>query len=207
VPQTVEQPTETNPSPFRVRWTRADCERFVESGLLEAGKYELIEGDILRKTGLKRPHTASVALLFAWLIGIFGGDYVQTQGVVNVAPEDNPTSEPEPDVFVLNRPASDFPVEYPTPADLTLVAEISDSILAFDRSTKAGLYARAGIVEYWIVDLPGRAILVHRDPREGRYASVTRYSGAETVALLARPDAATTVESLLPPLPPARTPA
>ncbi len=202
MPQTMEQPMEAIPSPFRIRWTRDDCEDFVQRGLLTPGKFELIEGEIIRKVGQKRPHTAGVALLFAWCLSVFGIRYVQSQGTINVSPEDTPTSEPEPDVFVLNKPIDDFPVEYPGPEDLLLVAEVSDTTRAFDLATKAGLYARAGIIEYWVVDVIGRALTVHRNPQGGRYQDVVQYAADETVASLSRPDVRVLVSSILPPLPP-----
>jgi len=202
MPQSLQQPTENAPAPFRIVWTRDDCERFEKEGLLIAGKYELVEGEIIRKMPQNRPHSAGVSRLFASCLSIFSMDFVQTQAGINVSPEDNPTSFPEPDVFVLNRSIAHFLVDYPTPTDLALVAEVSDSTLAFDLSTKAGLYARAGIVEYWVLDVVGRALTVHREPREGRYQSVLRYAADESVATLAKPSERVIVSALLPPLAP-----
>ena len=64
----------------------------------------------------------------------------------------------------------------------------SERTLGFDMRTKAGLYARAGIVEYWVLDIPGRRLIVHRDPQGGRYASVVAYGARESVAPLAAPE-------------------
>jgi Uma2 family endonuclease len=119
-----------------------------------------------------------------------------------VSPEDNPTSFPEPDVFILNRSIADFLVDYPKPEDLELVAEVSDSTLAFDLSTKAGLYARAGIVEYWVLDVTGRSLTVHREPSGGSYRSIVRYAADESVATLTKPAERVIVSALLPPLAP-----
>jgi Uma2 family endonuclease len=73
------------------------------------------------------------------------------------------------------------------PADLRLVVEVSDSTLGFDLTTKAELYARAGIAEYWVVDVAARRLIVHHEPREGLYRSVTAYNEEETVTPLASP--------------------
>lgn len=162
MPQTMEQPCETISSPFRIRWNRTQCERMVQMGRLKAGEYELIEGEIIYPSPRERPHTMGVSRVIAWCISIFGADFVQTQGTINVRPEDTPTSEPEPDVFVLNRSIEHFPVAFPGPADLLLVAEVSDAALDFDLATKAALYARSGIVEYWVVDVNGRNLTIHR---------------------------------------------
>lgn len=66
--------------------------------------------------------------------------------------------------------------------------EISDTTLGFDLRTKAALYARAGIVDYWGLDIAGRRMFVHRDPWQGAYTSVEVYNADESVALLAAPD-------------------
>ncbi len=106
---------------------------------------------------------------------------------IDVAPEDNPTNEPEPDPVVLAKPSREFEDANPRPGDLRLVVEISDSTVGFDLTTKAELYARAGIVEYWVVDIQVKCIIVHRDPREGLYRSVTASGEDETVSPLVSP--------------------
>jgi Uma2 family endonuclease len=80
---------------------------------------------------------------------------------------------------------------------LVPVAEISDTTVGFDRTTKFALYARAGIQEYWILDLAGRRLIVHRQPEAGRYAGVVAY-GESAVAPLAAPDKAMNVGEVLP---------
>jgi Uma2 family endonuclease len=123
-----------------------------------------------------------------WLVHAFGGQYVNAEAPIDVAPEDNPTSEPEPDLVVLARPSREFRSENPKPADLRLVIEISDTTLDFDLTVKAALYARAGIVEYWVLDIAARRLVVHRDPEGGSYRSVVAYSDEETITPLAAPN-------------------
>ncbi len=170
-------------APPRKRWTRDELNAI--SGLLGSQRLELIEGELLSKMSKKRPHSNAVSLLLEALVRIFGFPYVQQEVSIDVAPEDTPTSEPEPDLIVLARPLSAFPEANPQPADLRLVAEVSDTTLAFDCSVKASLYARAGIADYWVIDVTGRRILVHREPRDGRYTAVAAYSLDESVAPLA----------------------
>jgi len=76
--------------------------------------------------------------------------------------------------------------------------EVADRTLAFDLTTKATLYARAGIVEYRVLDLPGRRLIVHREPRDGRYGSGVAYSEQESVAPLSASDAQFRVEDVIP---------
>ena len=150
---------------------------------------ELIEGELINKMGKKRPHVHAASLLLGWLMQVFGGRFVNSAAPIDVAPEDNPTNEPQPDIIVLKRTFTGFLTAVPSPRDLELVIEVADTSLAFDLTTKAALYARAGVPEYWVLDLRGRRLVVHRDPREGSYRSIEAYSETESVAPLAAPDA------------------
>ncbi len=76
----------------------------------------------------------------------------------------------------------------PRPEDLELVVEVSDTSLAFDLTTKAVLYARAGIQEYWVLDIQGCRVMVHREPVAGRYRAIVAYGENESVAPLAAPE-------------------
>ena len=170
------------PIPRRLRLTRGDCAVLEQSGQFEKKKAELIEGDLIEKMGKKRPHSESWEAVARWLFGVFS--IVNSETSIDVSPEDNPTSEPEPDLIVLKHR-----VRYanPKPEDLLLVVEISDSSLRFDLTVKAGLYARAGILDYWVVDVLGRRIGIHRDPQSGVYQSIKWYEVGETVSPLAAP--------------------
>ena len=151
-------------------------------------RLELVEGELIDKMGKNRPHTIALTYLRRALELLFGWEYVDTETTIDVAPEDNPTSEPEPDLIVLTRPSKEFPSGNPQPADLRLVVEIADSTLSFDRTAKARLYARAGIIEYWVADVAARRLVVHRDPLNGSYQSVAVYNDRESVRPLALPD-------------------
>ncbi len=166
------------------------------SAILEHQNLELIDGELIDKSGKTRPHVHKLMLLMGWLTQVFGVPFVNSEVPIDVAPEDNPTNEPQPDAIVLRPSFEDFETAVPQPADLLLVVEISDSSLAFDRTVKAALYARAGIVEYWIVDVAGRRLLVHRDPSQGRYATVQVYDKTESVSPLAKPEAKLALASL-----------
>ena len=174
--------------PPRKRWTRAECATLEAAGLWDQQRLELIEGELISKMGKKRPHVNALVAVQAWLVRTFGEQFVNPGAPIDVAPEDNPTSEPEPDLVVLTKPSREFRDANPRPGDLRLVVEISDSTLGFDLTVKAELYARAAIVEYWIVDVVARRLIVHRDPGEGLYRSVTAYGEHETASPLALPE-------------------
>jgi Uma2 family endonuclease len=149
----------------------------------------LVEGELISKMGKKRPHTITATLVADWLRRAFGAQFVNTETPVDVAPEDNPASEPEPDAIVLRRPYWEYQTSNPLPSDVRLLIEVSDTTLGFDLTRKAALYARAEIAEYWVFDVTAQRVIVHRDPRAGRFQSVMEYSQRETVAPLAAPDA------------------
>ena len=184
--------------PPRKLWTRAEYDGLSSSGLLECQRLELIEGELIDKMGKNRPHVNSLTLLLVWLLKVFGERFVNPEAPIDVAPEDNPCNEPEPDLIILKRDLSHFTNENPRPEDLQLVVEVADSTLGFDLTTKAGLYARAGIVEYWVLDIGGRRMIVHRDPQMGRYAYVAAYGGEESVAPLAAPESYFRVKDAFP---------
>jgi Uma2 family endonuclease len=199
MPQTLTHLEYTHePAPNAIRWTRKQCRAMLESGIL-TGRYELIEGEIINKMGQGPRHAYVITRLIAWLFVLFGPDYVRFQLPILVPGPDRETSEPEPDAAVLDHPAMHFVDATPDAAHVRLVIEVSDTTLSFDRNTKAALYARASIPEYWIVDIEGRQIRVHRRPAPGGYAAVTDYSAEEVVSCLDRPDAPVPVIDLLPP--------
>jgi Uma2 family endonuclease len=175
--------------PRRKRWTRAECIALESLGLFDQQHLELVEGELIDKMGKNRPHVNSLVLMMAWLQQVFGIPFVNPEAPIDVAPQDNPTSEPEPDVIVLNRDLSNFVKNNPGPKDLQLVVEVADSTLAFDLTTKASLYARAQIVEYWVLDVADRRLIVHRDPGAGSYETVAVYRENEAVSPLAAPHA------------------
>jgi Uma2 family endonuclease len=112
----------------------------------------------------------------------------------------DPASEPEPDVCVVRGEPRDYLRSHPSRP--VLIVEVAESGLNIARMVKARLYARAGIREYWIVDLKGRALEVYRRPtgraRVPRYRSVRRLGPRESIAPLAAPRCRVRVASLLP---------
>jgi Uma2 family endonuclease len=76
-------------------------------------------------------------------------------------------SEPESDIAVVEGAIRDFVSAHPQTA--VLVVEVADSTLQYDRTTKARLYARNSIPEYWIVNLQERRLEVYRHPVSDEY--------------------------------------
>jgi Uma2 family endonuclease len=106
-------------------------------------------------------------------------------------------SEPQPDLLLL-RPRGDYYAgKIPEAADVLLLIEISDSTLAFDQGTKRALYARHGVVEYWIIEVEGKHVQVHRGPTsDGSYAQTQEFSMTETIAAQELPELRLLVQSV-----------
>jgi Uma2 family endonuclease len=179
----------------RKKWTVREYRFLMDSGLLEPGRYELIGGDIVQKREQNPPHVLVVSLALRALIALFGFDYVQTQAPVTLDEEE----EPEPDAAVLVHPLQHYLTRgTPTASDVRPAIEVSDSTLAGDTGIKARNYARYGISEYWVVNIPDRTVIVHRQPGPMGYASVIPFDGTSTIAPLAVPNAMIRVADLLP---------
>ena len=181
--------------PEAVRWTRYDCDAFEKAGVLNY-RYELIEG-VIYKMSQNILHARFIIKVIMWLVGLFGEDFVFSQTTIDVSPEDNPTSIPMPDAGVLNT-HSGLIWPFPKPSQILFCVELSDTTLDYDLYPKAGLYARAGIPEYWVIDIPGRKLYVHRNLSEGEYQAATIHDETEFVSLLSKPEAPVQVREFLP---------
>src|SRR5438105_1884463 len=98
-----ESPFQREPPDTPVRWTRHQAAELVDKEILQ-GRYELIDGEIISKMGQKPPHAYVIKRINAWLVRIFGGDFVSIQLPIDVAEQDNLRNEPEPDATVLAHP-------------------------------------------------------------------------------------------------------
>ncbi len=176
---------DTDSQPVRRKmWTREECDFLVQSGAIDPQRYELLEGELVEKVSKIHPHVRALLLLCNWLREVFGPVCVVQEPSIHLAPRDTPYSDPEPDALVLSHPYDKF-VDKANPEDIVLVVEVSDTSLAVDLTRKAALYARAAIQDYWVLDVNGRRIIVHREPRDGVYQSITAFADDEPVNPLA----------------------
>jgi len=185
--------------PDRYRWTVKACSRLAKLGFLE-GRFEVVDGEIVSKIGQKPSHRIVIILIMNWLLAQFDALNIQTEAPIALSGTDGIYTEPEPDVAITREPTTAYTNRHPGPDDLLLIIEVSDSSIRADLLVKAPLYARAGIAEYWTLDLNARQLHIHRSPDSGQYAIVTVHSEDETVALAVRPNAPVSVAALLPPV-------
>lgn len=162
--------------------------------LAHDARVELIDGDIVDMAFIGQDHAATVnrlneALVFACR----GRAIVSVQNPVRL----DRRSEPQPD-FALLRRRDDFyrSGEPAGAADTLLLIEVADSSLAYDRGVKLPLYARAGIPEYWIVDLKARLLEAYRQPSATGYLNATTHGPGEPLPLAADPEIVVPLETL-----------
>ncbi len=154
--------------------------RMIEAGILgEDEPVELITGILVAMTPQGSRHAVVIQRLTAALVRAVGDDLAVRPQLPLTLSED---SEPEPDLAVVR--ASDAPLEGPHPRSALLVVEVAGDSLRLDRQSKAVLYARAGIPEYWIVNLAESSIEAHFDPDPvtGGYRSSAVLAPGETLA-------------------------
>ena len=146
-------------APAPRRFSIDEYHRLLETGILHEDEHvELLEGVVVQMSPQQERHARTIERLTRWLVRALGDEHrVRPQLPLSFA-----DSVPEPDIAVVPASAGDSPDDHPTSA--LLVIEVSGSSLSFDRTVKARIYARARIPEYWIVDVAGRAVEVHRDP-------------------------------------------
>ena len=155
-PAPATPPPVGGPRPWRC--TRAQYAQLGAAGFFTEKRYQLIRGEII-DMGKEGPrHFTMVGVAVEVFRAAFGaGFYIRQAGPIGF--ED---SEPEPDVAVVPGSIRDYIADHPATA--LLAVEVAETSLAYDTTTKAELYATAGIPEYWVVDLEGRRLLVYRDP-------------------------------------------
>jgi Uma2 family endonuclease len=183
------------------RWTRLEYERLIDLAVFGPGeRLELLGGQLLVREPQGRPHATGIRLVARALRAMFGSGWsIEAQLPVALDEE----SEPEPDIAVVVGEPRDYLGAHPSrPA---LVVEVALASLALDRGEKASLYARAGVADYWIVNLVDHVLEVYREPVADpdaaygwRYGSIASLRRGDSVTPVARPGAAIPVSDLLP---------
>jgi Uma2 family endonuclease len=182
--------------PERVRpLRRVEYDRLVEAGVFGDERVELLRGVLVEMSPQGESHGWLVAKLNQWLVeqlfqlGL-NARYIVRPQLPYAASDD---SEPEPDLAVVAQPASGDP----HPERAYLLIEVAASSLRKDRKIKSSIYAEAGVPEYWIVDVDGRAVEIFTDPEAGAYRSIVRITSGE-LRPIALPGIAIRFDEILP---------
>ncbi|HTI84492.1 MAG TPA: Uma2 family endonuclease [Acetobacteraceae bacterium] len=178
----------------RHRLTVKDYHRLGEAGILgEDDRVELLEGQLVDMSPIGPRHALAIDALTELLVTtVARRASVRVQNPIVLDDE----SEPQPDFAVVRRPWRGYPDQHPQPEDVLLLIEVSDSSLDTDKGAKLALYARAGVREFWIVDLTTNKVIVHRDPDGECYKDVKDVEGSGALDIQALPSVNILVASI-----------
>ena len=173
------------PSATRHRITVAEYHRMAEAGVLAPDlRVELIDGEVIDLAPIgSRHHAAVMRLSRALERAVHDKAIVSVQGPLRL----DETNEPQPDVLLLEPRADFYASAHPSAADVLLLIEVCDASARYDREIKLPLYARHGIAEVWMVDLPAGCVRFFRAPEGGRYRDITASETPGLVAVAALP--------------------
>ena len=184
MPTTVQPETFWNPAPSgRLLLTRDACTFLENSGLLEE-RYELIEGEIISKVQ-NYPHSDSVMLCIAYVLSLADGNtrHVRSQATLEIRESDQKVNRPEPDVFLLREPVR----RVAQGQDVLLLIEVTDTTHETDLNRKPALYARAGVTEYWVLDLERGQLTAFRQNNGEGWDSKQEFGEESQIAPLCAP--------------------
>ncbi len=182
--QTAHLPFQGTMAGFR-RFSVAEYHKLIQVGILtEDDNLELLEGYLVHKMTRNPPHDGTLQLVQENLSrALPPGWRVRVQCAITLS-----DSEPEPDAAVVRGDARTYLTRHPGPADIGLVVEVADSTLPGDRDDKARIYARAGIVCYWIVNLIDQQVEVYTSPSgpvaKPKFAQESDYRAGDRVPLV-----------------------
>ncbi|MDJ0517312.1 MAG: Uma2 family endonuclease [Trichodesmium sp. MO_231.B1] len=169
--------------------------KMLKAGILtENERLELIRGEIIKMSPISPPHAARVSCLSELFI-------LRLAKTVTVGIQDpvrlNNTSEPQPDISLLQRRQDFYETQHPQPEDVFLLIEVSDTTVKYDQEVKIPLYAENNIVEVWLVNLTEKCLEVYRQPTANGYEIVQTFQRGENVTIQALPNVTFTVDEIL----------
>ncbi len=143
------------------RFTIAEYHHLEETNFFQGDRTELIRGEIVSMAAKGTRHTFCCRNLLAELSTLIQGRAIlQCQDPIFLLP----SSEPEPDFAIVRDRDDNYLTGHPTPDDILLVIEISDSSLIYDRDVKGAMYAESGIEHYWIFNLLDNRLEAYSEP-------------------------------------------
>lgn len=169
--------------------------RMAEVGILsEDDRVELIEGKVITMSPIGSRHAACVKRLNSLLSREVGQSaLISVQDPIRL----DDYSEPVPDVALLRSRDDYYAKEHPAPADVLLIVEVSDTSEEYDRNVKVPLYARAGILEVWLINLLKNFIQIYTQPESGKYKSVRKVKSGEIITVQSIPNLTIAVDAIL----------
>jgi Uma2 family endonuclease len=179
------------------KWTIEDYHQMIQTGVLADRRVELLNGEIVEMPAEGINHAQGSTDARDIFYEKLRGRAIVRDAKPITLPEQ--ASEPEPDLAIVEPLREVYRDQHhPYPENIHLLVEYSDTSLLKDKETKRKLYAQAGILEYWIVNLQDRhrQVIVHRDAQDGDYRSVQSFTTG-SITPLAFPDVSVDVNQLL----------
>ena len=164
-----------------IQFTLKQYNRMIQQGVFDEmrdQRLELIYGEIREMSPPGPTHEEVIDLLTRWsVLNVSKRDVrVRIQNSIGIPDLD---SAPQPDIAWVREKS--YRDERPLSTDVLLVIEVSDSSLSYDLGEKLRLYAEAGIVEYWVVNIPHWQVEVYRDPQGPRYLVKSVHDPGHTI--------------------------
>lgn len=176
-----------------VKWTVDEYHRMIAAGILDERRVELLKGEIVEMPPEGEPHAYFSSEAGEYLTRLLGDRAMIRHSKPITLPN---SSEPEPDIAIVQRLGREYLDHHPYPNNIFWLIEYSDSSLDKDLDIKTKVYGEVGILEYWVVNLRRRQLIVFRDPQDVEYASKSTLTGG-TINPLAFPDVAISVDSIV----------
>ena len=176
-----------------VKWTVDEYHRIIAAGILDERRVELLKGEIVEMPPEGEPHAYFSSEAGEYLTRLLGDRAMIRHSKPITLPNN---SEPEPDIAIVQRLGREYLEHHPYPKNIFLLIEYSDSSLDKDLDIKTKVYAEVEIVEYWVVNLSKRQLIVFRDAQDGEYASKSTFTGG-SIYPLAFPDVAVSVDAIV----------
>ena len=174
------------------KFTINEYHRIVESGALDDRKVELLEGLIIEMVPEGIPHAYYNDESGDYLSNVLGSRAKVREG----KPITLADSEPEPDLAIVQPLGAEYAKHHPYPENIFWVIEFSDSSLTKDLGDKLKIYAKAGIKEYWVINLRDNELIVFRSPQNGEYPQEARLRNGN-ISPLAFPEVSIAVNRLM----------
>jgi Uma2 family endonuclease len=166
------------------KWTIEQYHKLVNAGMLSDRRVELLRGDIIEMSPEGMPHAVYCGDAVDYLKQLMGDRAKVREAHPITLPND---SEPEPDIAVVKLAQNRYLDHHPYPKDIYWLIEYADSTLTKDLNIKQRIYAQAGILEYWIVNLQASELIIFRGANSAGYETETRLATGN-IAPLSFPD-------------------
>lgn len=178
------------------KWTVDRYHRAIDSGLFDDQPVELLRGELIIMPPEREPHAYYNSEVGDYLRALLGSRAKIREAHPITLPND---SEPIPDLAIVKPLGTAYLEHHPYPNDIFWLIEFSNATLNKDLTEKRAIYAEAGILEYWVVNLKDQELKILRDLNSGNYITETTYKTG-SVSPLAFADIQISVQRLMHPL-------